>query len=108
MTPPGSPDTHTPIHVEISRDLEDIAPTFLENRRKDLQTLRVAVGASNFATLQTLGHRMKGDGGGYGFDHISEIGARLEHAAKQHDLPTIELCIVELEDFLNRVTVLYR
>ena len=51
---------------------------------------------------------MKGDGGGYGFDHISEIGARLEHAAKQHDLPTIELYIVELEDFLNRVTVLYR
>ena len=108
MTPPGSPSTHAPIPVEISRDLEDIAPIFLENRRKDLQTLCVAVGAQDFVTLQTLGHRMKGDGGGYGFDHISEIGARLEHAAKQHDLPTIELYIVELEDFLNRVTVLYR
>ena len=108
MTPPGSQDARTPIHVGISRDLEDIVPIFLENRRKDLQTLRVAVGAQDFATLQTLGHRMKGDGGGYGFDHISEIGARLEHTAKQHDLPTIELCIVELEDFLNRVTVLYR
>ncbi len=108
MTPPGSPSTHAPIPVEISRDLEDIAPLFLENRRKDLQTLRGAVGAQDFVTLQTLGHRMKGDGGGYGFDHISEIGARLEHAAKQHDLPTIELYIVELEDFLNRVTVLYR
>lgn len=108
MTPPGSPGTHAPIRVEISRDLEDIAPIFLENKRKDLQTLRIAVYAQDFATLQTLGHRMKGDGGGYGFDHISEIGARLEHTAKQHDLPTIELCIVELEDFLNRVTVLYR
>ena len=108
MTPSGSPDTHTPIHVEISRDLEDIAPTFLENRKKDLQTLRVAVGAKDFATLQTLGHRMKGDGGGYGFDAISQTGARLESAAKQYDLPTIEHCIVELEDFLNRVTVFYR
>jgi histidine phosphotransfer protein HptB len=108
MTPPGSPDSHTPIHVEISRDLEDIAPTFLENKRKDLQTLRVAVGAQDFATLQTLGHRMKGDGGGYGFDAISETGARLESAAKQHDLPAIERCIVELEVFLNRVTIFYR
>ncbi|MBX3347507.1 MAG: Hpt domain-containing protein [Nitrospira sp.] len=108
MIPPQSSALRTPIPVEISRDLEDIAPIFLENKRKDLQTLRIAVGAQDFATLQTLGHRMKGDGGGYGFDHISEIGARLEHAAKQHDLPTIELCIVELEDFLNRVTVLYR
>ena len=108
MTPLGSPDTHAPIHVEISRDLEDIAPIFLENRRKDLQTLRVAVGAQDFATLQTLGHRMKGDGGGYGFDAISQTGARLESAAKQQDLPTIKHCIVELEDFLNRVTVFYR
>jgi histidine phosphotransfer protein HptB len=108
MTPPGSPDTHTPIPVEISRDLEDIAPTFLENRRKDLQTLRIAVAAQDFATLQTLGHRMKGDGGGYGFDAISTIGARLEAAAKRQDLPPIEQHIVELEDFLNRVTVLYR
>ena len=108
MTLPGSPDTRTPIHVEISRDLEDIAPIFLENRRKDLQTLRVAVGAQDFATLQTLGHRMKGDGGGYGFDAISQTGARLESAAKQQDLPTIKHCIVELEDFLNRVTVFYR
>ena len=52
MTLPGSPDTRTPIHVGISRDLEDIVPIFLENRRKDLQTLRVAVGAQDFATLQ--------------------------------------------------------
>jgi histidine phosphotransfer protein HptB len=106
MTPPQSP--HAPIQVEISRDLEEIAPIFLENRKKDVGTLRVAASAKDFATLQTLGHRMKGDGGGYGFDTISEIGAGLENAAKQQDLPTIEHCIVELEDFLHRVTVLYR
>ncbi len=108
MTPPRSPDAHAPVLVEISRDLEDIAPIFLDNKRKDLQTLRVAVGAQDFATLQTLGHRMKGDGGGYGFDAISETGSRLESAAKQRDLSTIEHCIVELEHFLNRVTVVYR
>ncbi len=108
MIPPQSPAPHTPIPVEISRDLEDIAPIFLENKRKDLQTLRIAVGAQDFVTLQTLGHRMKGDGGGYGFDHISEIGTKLEIAAKGRELPPIERCIVELEDFLNRVTVHYR
>ncbi len=108
MIPPQSPAPHTPIPVEISRDLEDIAPIFLENKRKDLQTLRIAVGAQDFVTLQTLGHRMKGDGGGYGFDHISEIGTKLEIAAKGRELPPIERYIVELEDCLNRVTVHYR
>jgi histidine phosphotransfer protein HptB len=108
MTPPQSSRTPTPILVEISRDLEDIVPLFLENRKKDLQTLRVAITTQGFATLQTLGHRMKGDGGGYGFDAISSIGARLETAAKQKDLPLCEQLITELEDFLNRVTVNYR
>ena len=108
MTSPRSPHAPIPIRVEISCDLEEIAPIFLKNKRKDLQTLHSAVGAHDFATLQTLGHRMKGDGGGYGFDAISEIGARIESAAKRQDLPTIEHCIVELEDFLNRVTVFYR
>lgn len=108
MTPQQSTRSLPPIRVEISCDFEDIAPIFLENRRKDLETLHAAIGVQDFATLQTLGHRMKGDGGGYGFDAISEIGARLESAAKGQDLPTIEHCIVELEDFLNRVTVFYR
>lgn len=108
MTPPQSPHVHTPIRVEISRDLEDIVPTFLENRKKDLQTLHAAVASRDFATLQTLGHRMKGDGGGYGFEAISEIGGRLESAVKRQDLPTIEHCIAELEDFLTRVSVFYR
>ena len=108
MIPPQSPAPHTPIPVEISRDLEDIAPIFLENKRKDLRTLRIAVGTQDFVTLQTLGHRMKGDGGGYGFDQISEIGARLEIAAKQENRPEAEHCVAELEDFLKRVSVHYR
>lgn len=108
MTPPRSTHSRLPIRVEISRDFEDIAPIFLENRRKDLKTLHAAIGAQDFSTLQTLGHRMKGDGGGYGFDAISEIGATLESAAQRQDIPPIEHSIAELEEFLDRVTVFYR
>jgi histidine phosphotransfer protein HptB len=108
VIPPSSPESENPITVEISRELEDIVPIFLANRQKDLQTLRDALGVEDFRTLQTLGHRMKGDGGGYGFDQISAIGSRLEIAAKQQDQSTIETLIVQLEDFLRRVTVIYR
>lgn len=108
MTPAQSPHAQTPIQVEISRDLEDIAPIFLENRKKDVGTLRAAVSAKDFSTLQALGHRMKGDGGGYGFDTISEIGAGLENAAKLNDLDALEKHIAALEDFLKRVSVHYR
>jgi histidine phosphotransfer protein HptB len=89
------PDDADRITVEISRDLEDIVPIFLANRNKDLQILRDARIAQNFRTVETLGHRMKGDGGGFGFHQITEIGAAIERAAK-------------LEDGLKRVAVVYR
>jgi len=105
LTQPNPADR---ISVSISRDLEDIVPIFLANRGKDLQTLRAALTEKDFATIQTLGHRMKGDGGGYGFDQISTIGAVMEQAAKRHDHQAIEQHIAELEDFLKRVNVVYQ
>jgi len=93
--------------VRIDRDFEDIVPTFLANRQKDLQTLRKALAHADFATIQMLGHRMKGDGGGYGFPQISTIGAAMEQAAERHDVPAVEQHIVQLEEFLARVQVVY-
>ena len=97
-----------PILVRITRDLEDIVPIFLANRRKDLETLRDALATWNLITIQTLGHRMKGDGGGYGFDRISTIGAVMELAAQRQDHQAIEQHIAELEDFLMRIEVVYQ
>jgi HPt (histidine-containing phosphotransfer) domain-containing protein len=102
------PEPTDRITVEISRDLEGIVPTFLDNRKKDIRTLRGALVTQDFKTVQTLGHRMRGDGGGFGFDRITEIGAAMERAAKLEDLLTIEQHIVQLEDFLKRVTIIYR
>ena len=96
------------IPVSVDRDLEDIVPIFLENRRRDVRTLRHSMGSQDFETIGMLGHRMKGDGGGYGFDLISEMGGAIELAAGRRDYPAIERLTTRLEDFLDRVTVLYR
>lgn len=108
MTPLLPQESGGQITVEVDRDLEEIVPIFLTNRKNDLQTLRNALTMRDFRTLQTLGHRMKGDGGGFGFDNISDIGAAMENAAKLQDHATIEEHIAQLEDFLHRVTVVYR
>jgi histidine phosphotransfer protein HptB len=104
----SQPEPTDQLTVEIDRDLEDIVPIFLDNRKKDVQTLRSALSKQDLRTVQTLGHRMKGDGGGFGFDRITEIGAAMECAAQLEDHSTIEQHIVQLEDFLKRVTVVYR
>ncbi len=102
------PESTDRITLRIDPELEDIVPIFLVNRRKDLETLHTALTEQDFETISLLGHRMKGDGGGYGFDTITEIGGAMELAAARRDHPAIERHIAELEDFLARVTVVYR
>jgi HPt (histidine-containing phosphotransfer) domain-containing protein len=101
-------NTGNVITVYIDPGLEEIVPGFLENRRRDVQTLETALQENNLAQIHLIGHRMKGDGGGYGFDAISMIGAALEQAAAGEDRDAIRRHTAELIDFLARVTVVYR
>jgi HPt (histidine-containing phosphotransfer) domain-containing protein len=94
--------------VHIDPGLEDIVPGFLENRRRDVQTLKTALQQNNLAQIHIIGHRMKGDGGGYGFDAISVMGAALEEAAAREDRDAIRQHTAELINFLACVKVIYR
>lgn len=96
------------VTVSIDPDLAEIIPGFLENRRRDVQFLQSALQQSDFKTIRVLGHRMKGDGGGYGFDTISAIGEALELAAVRQDRQAIERRTSELNDYLTRLDVIYR
>jgi hypothetical protein len=96
------------IVVRIDPDLKEIVPGFLDNRRRDLKTLERCLQEQELETVRLLGHRMRGDGGGYGFERISEIGSRLEQAAVIRDFATLRDQCSELQDFLTRVEVLYK
>jgi HPt (histidine-containing phosphotransfer) domain-containing protein len=96
------------ITVYINPGLEEIVPGFLENRRRDVQILEAALQENNLAQIRMIGHRMKGDGGGYGFDAISTMGDALEQAAAREDRSAIRRHTAELIDFLAQVTVVYR
>ncbi len=108
MTTGPNRNAENVIILYIDPGLEEIVPGFLENRRRDVQTLETALQENDLAQIHIIGHRMKGDGGGYGFDAISMMGAALEQAAAREDLDAIRQHTAELIDFLARVTVVYR
>jgi HPt (histidine-containing phosphotransfer) domain-containing protein len=95
------------IIVTIDPDLEELIPGFLENRAKDLTNLRAALGRNDLPAVQSIGHSLKGVGGGYGFVRLSEIGAEMERAARSGDSSTLPGLLDELADYLNRVVVSY-
>lgn len=95
------------IIITVDSELEDIVPGYLENRRNDISHIKKSLDEGDYETIRVLGHSMKGSGGGYGFDRITEIGAAIEQAAKKKDSEEIKKQIAELQDFLDRVEVRY-
>ena len=96
-----------PITVVVAKDLEDLVPTFMKNRGKELETLRAALAAGDLDQLRQLGHRMKGVGNSYGFEHVSTLGKRIEDGARASDHAGLDACIADYADYLGRVQVVY-
>ena len=96
------------IVVEIDEELSDLIPGFLERKREDARTLVTLVEQGDADAIGRLGHRMKGEGGSYGLDAISNIGRELEQAGKTHDMPAARRLSGELSGFLDRLEILYR
>ena len=96
-----------PITVSVAKDLEDLIPTFMKNRHKEIETLRAALAAGDMEQLRQLGHRMKGVGNSYGFEQVSTLGKQLEDGAKATDRAGLEARIAEYTDYLARVKIVY-
>ena len=95
------------ITVEVDSEVQSIVPEFLENRKKDCLLISRLLEMDSFGEIRSLGHRMKGAGGSYGFDEISRIGEVIEEAALSADNKTICSAVLQLSNYLERVVVVY-
>jgi HPt (histidine-containing phosphotransfer) domain-containing protein len=96
------------IVVYVDADLEDLIPGYLQNRYQDVESVLQAVDKHDFETIRVLGHTMKGTGGGYGFDAISEMGRDLETAAIEANVPAIRQKVAALLAYLQAVEVVFQ
>lgn len=95
------------IVVQVDPELEDLIPGYLENRHTDVQSIFEALERGDCETIRVLAHSMKGSGGGYGFDAITEINQSMEQAAKSRNKDEIRKLVHQLLSYLNRVEVVY-
>ena len=96
-----------PLLVHPENGLDDLIPGYLAHRQDDVAAIDEALTAGDLAPVQSIGHSMKGSGGGYGFDGITEIGLRLEEAARDGEADTARAALADLRDYLSNVEVHY-
>ena len=95
------------ILVHANPKFADLIPGFLQNRRNDVTAMLGALDRGDFETVESLGHGMKGAGGSWGFQAITDIGAALEQAAESADADASRKWVGELSRYLDRVEIVY-
>ncbi|MBS1962805.1 MAG: Hpt domain-containing protein [Bdellovibrionales bacterium] len=93
------------IIVRIPEELRDIAPTYLESRKRDLGPLKDALTRKDFDFIAKLSHKTKGTAGGYGFDELSVIAKSLEMAAKSQNPAEAATAFEAMQRYLTDVEI---
>lgn len=95
------------IVYEIDKDLEEIVPAFLEGRKNDIQIIKKLLMAKDFEELKSVGHKLKGTAGSYGFMGLSKIGANMEEASIKKNVDEIKRLSDEYELHLKEMKIKY-
>jgi HPt (histidine-containing phosphotransfer) domain-containing protein len=93
------------IVVHANPEFADLIPAFLQNRSEDVIAMLDALDRGDFESVASLGHGMKGAGGSWGFQAITDIGAALELAAESADNDASRKWVGELSRYLESVEI---
>ena len=96
-----------PIQVRVDEDLKEIIDDYLANIKEQIKTLAEKLKSGSFEDIYTIGHQFKGSGASYGFESISEFGAKVELAAKAGDTHSLESLVQELSAELERTKIIF-
>jgi CheY-like chemotaxis protein len=94
-----------PILIRANSKFADLLPVYLENRKQDVIAMLDALDRGKFEIVESLGHSMRGAGGMYGLDAITDIGAALEQAGESGDAESSHRWLAKLSNYLDRVRV---
>ena len=74
---------------------------YINHTSKELVSIMEDFETKSFDSLRTFGHNIKGSGGMYGFNEVTEIGAVIEAAAKDEDMALIKSNLKNLDLFFK-------
>ena len=109
VAPPSSGEERLPndtILVRTKPKFADLIPAYLQNCRQNVIAMADALDRVDFETVTFLGHQMKGSGGAFGFQAITDIGAALQEAGESADTAASRKSMGDLSCYLDRVATI--
>ena len=94
--------------VQVDKDFAEFISTFLEDVLQDIRKMAAALAREDFDTVHKLSHRIKGAGGGFGLETISEQAGTLDAAAKSRSKANTQTALSDLSDYVNTLQIAYR
>ncbi|MGB5076466.1 MAG: ATP-binding protein, partial [Sphingorhabdus sp.] len=85
--------------------LAELIPAYIASCQENVVVMREALDRADFETVIILGHNLRGSGGGFGFQMITDLGSGLEQAAENTDVDEARKLLNELSTFLDGVQV---
>lgn len=83
----------------------DLLPGYIERRKTELNDLRAAVAAADFARLATVGHNVKGTAGSYGAPELGLLAEKIHVAAVEKDGEGCRAAVEAYGAYLVRIEV---
>jgi CheY-like chemotaxis protein/HPt (histidine-containing phosphotransfer) domain-containing protein len=93
-----------PIVLRVRSSIAKRIPTYLQHCRQNVVVMLDALDRVDFETVVSLAHQMRGSGGAYGFQPITDIGAALQQAGESADNDVSRKWVKELSNYLDGVT----
>jgi HPt (histidine-containing phosphotransfer) domain-containing protein len=92
-----------PILVHAIPNFADRIPAYLQNCRHNVVLMLDALDRVDFETVTSLAHQMRGSGGAYGFQAITDIGAAIEEAGESADDDVSRKRVRQLSSYLDGI-----
>lgn len=87
--------------IIIPDELDHLISGFINRRTAESINLVELVNNKEWSALTKLGHKIKGHGGGYGFEGISIIGEKIEFAAIEKNSETLKASTQEYITYIS-------
>lgn len=85
---------------------QDVIKKYVSRRQDDFEKCLLAFAQRNYADIEMIGHKMKGNGSTFGFPELSELGESLENGALQKDHQLIKVKLDEFKVWLTSKSAL--